>query len=378
MSMKDSTVVQQILEEVTSSPAQHSMASEAEKEKHAAEMKKKFGVETKYKGDDELTYSGSKGAVKKAIISHYYGDTADAAEQHPELFEATTVKPDAEAKSDTNDTDDKELSEGNGCDDEEDDDESEDGVKVDVSEDVAALVHGEELSEEFKTKAATIFEAAVVGRVRAEVQRIQEEHDARLTEQVEQVKTSLVEKVDSYLDYVVEQWLRENELAVENGVKNEIMESFITGMKGLFERHYIEVPEERANILEELTTQVTEARSALNEQLEVNVELKKSLNEMKRTAIIGEFTRDMPAASAEKFAGLCEELAFDNTVSFKQKLKTIRENYFSKKTPVLAESVVYTTAPIISAGAPVETLTESVGSVDPAMARYLRAFNGVK
>lgn len=373
MSMNDSNIVQQILEEVTSSPAQHSMANEAEKKKHAAEMKKKFGVETKYAGEDELTYSGPKGAVKKAIIQHYYGDAADAAEQHPELFEAAVAKP----ANPEDDTETAKLAED--CDSEEEDGEDDESdLKVDVTEDVAALVNGEELTEEFKTKAATIFEAAVVSRVRTEVQRIQEEHDKSLTEQIEQLKTSLVEKVDGYLDYVVEQWLRENELAVENGVKNEIMESFISGMKGLFERHYIEVPEERANILEELTAQVNEARSALNEQLEVNIELKKSINEMKRTAIIGEFTRDMPAASAEKFTGLCEELVFDNTASFKQKLKTIRENYFSKKTPVLAESVVYTTAPIISAGAPAEPLTESVSSVDPAMARYLRAFNGVK
>jgi hypothetical protein len=122
-------------------------------------------------------------------------------------------------------------------------------LKVDVSEDVAALINGEDLTEEFKTKAATIFEAAVVTRVKAEIAKIEEQFDSKLAEQVEEIKEGIVEQVDGYLNYVVEQWMTDNELALENGIKAEILESFVSGMKGLFEQHYIDMPEEKFDLL---------------------------------------------------------------------------------------------------------------------------------
>ena len=239
-------------------------------------------------------------------------------------------------------------------------------IKIDVSEDVAALINGEELTEEFKTKAATIFEAAVVTRIKAEVAKIEEGFDAKLAEQVESITEGLVEKVDGYLNYVVEQWMTDNELALEHGVKTEIMESFIAGMKGLFEQHYIDVPEEKFDLVTGLQEEAESTKAKLDEQLAANVELSKQINEMKRIAAIGEFSGSMADTDAEKFQGLAEELAYDDAESFKTKLQTIKENYFGKKTPVSVSSVV-TDEPVL--------LDEETKAIDPAMAGYLQALN---
>ena len=241
-------------------------------------------------------------------------------------------------------------------------------IKIDISEDIAALTNGEDLTEEFKTKAATIFEAAVVTRVKSEVSKLEEQFDAQLQEEVEAIKEGLIEKVDGYLGYIAEQWMIDNELALEYGMKNEIMESFIEGMKGLFEQHYIDVPEERFDVVGDLQEQVEATEAKLNEQLEANVELAKELNEMHRVIAIAEASADMTDMDADKFNALAEELAYEDSDSFSAKLQTIKENYFGKKQSTIVESVV-TDAPV--------TLTEET-DVSPAMARYLRAFNGVK
>ena len=248
------------------------------------------------------------------------------------------------------------------------------GIKASVKEDVDALVNGEDLSEEFKTKAATIFEAAVVTRVKQEVAKLEEQYDSQLQEEVESIAEGLIEKVDGYLNYVVEQWMSDNELALENGMKNEILESFVMGMKGLFEQHYIDVPEEKYDVLGDLQEQLDEVGSKLDEQLEANVALAQEINEMKRAIAISEATDGMVDTDAEKFNALAEELAFEDVDSFKEKLQTIKENYFGKKTSTTIVESVVTDEPV--------QLTEEVKSVDnnlsPEMARYLRAFNGVK
>jgi len=236
-------------------------------------------------------------------------------------------------------------------------------ITVDVSEDVAALINGEDLTEEFKTKAATIFEAAVLSRVKQEAAKLEEAFDAKLAEQVESIKEGLVEKVDGYLNYVVEQWMTDNELALENGMKTEIMESFIAGMKDVFEQHYIDVPEEKFDVLTDMQEQVETSKSKLDEQLAANVELTKQINEMKRVAEIAEFSTGMADTDAEKFKGLAEELAYDDAESFKTKLQTIKENYFGKKVTTTVNSVV--------TDEPVQLEEEKI--VDPVMAGYLKA-----
>ena len=235
---------------------------------------------------------------------------------------------------------------------------------VDVSEDVAALVNGEDLTEEFKTKAATIFEAAVVTRVKAEVAKIEEQFESLLAEKVEEVKEGLVEQVDGYLNYVVEQWMTDNELALENGMKTDIMESFIAGMKNVFMEHYIDVPAEKYDLVGELEEQAEEMKAKLDEQLAANVELSKQINEMKRVSSIEEFCADLADTDAEKFKGLAEELAYEDVESFKTKLQTIKENYFGKKGAVDVKSPV-TDEPV--------QLEEEKKAVDPVMAKYLAA-----
>jgi hypothetical protein len=242
-------------------------------------------------------------------------------------------------------------------------------LRIDVSEDVAALINGEELTEEFKTKAATIFEAAVVSRVKAEVAALKEEFDTQLVEQVEQIKEGLVEKVDGYLNYVVEQWMTDNALALENGMKNEIFESFIAGMKGLFEQHYIDVPEEKYDVLGDLQSQLEQIKGKLDETVEQNIALKKTLEESAKSSAIGEFTDGMTDVEAEKFESLAEELVYEDTESFKSKLQTIKENYFGKKPTSTVVTSVVTDQPV--------ELKEEV-AVSPAMSMYLKALNGNK
>ena len=242
-------------------------------------------------------------------------------------------------------------------------------ITVDVAEDVAALTNGEDLSEEFKTKAATIFEAAVITRVKAEVTKLQEEFDNQLAEQVEEIKEGLVEKVDGYLNYVVEQWIAQNEIALESGMKSEILESFVEGMKGLFAEHYIEVPEEKFDVLGDMQEKLEQLESKLNETVATNVDLTKQINEQKRIASVVEAADGLADTDVEKFKGLAEELSYEDADSFKKKLQTIRENYFANnKSTTLVESVV-TDSPVI---------TEEYKAVDPMMKSYLSVLNSIK
>jgi hypothetical protein len=239
-----------------------------------------------------------------------------------------------------------------------------------VKEDVDALLNGEELSEEFREKATTIFEAAVLSRVAAEKAVLEEAYESKLQEEVETIKEGLVEKVDGYLGYIVEQWVQENELALESGMKSEVMESFVEGMKSLFAEHYIEVPEERFDILGDMQEQLETLEAKLNEQLEKNVEMAKEINEAKRIASIEESSAGLPDTDAEKFKALAEEISYDSAEGFSTKLQTIRENYFGGK-KVIAEvnSVVTDT--------PVETLNETA-PIDPSIKRYLSALDKLK
>ena len=242
---------------------------------------------------------------------------------------------------------------------------------VDVKEDVAALVNGEDLSEEFKTKAATIFEAAIVTRVKAEVAKLEEEFEARLQEETAKNIEGIVEKVDGYLDYVVEQWISNNEIALENGIKSEIMESLFTGLKGLLEEHNIDLPEEKIDLVAELEDQATELQAKLDEQLAANVELHKVINEATRSAILDEASEGLAETDKEKFAALAEELSFEDAETFQAKVQTIRENYFTVKSSTTIETVV-TDEPII------EEVDAPKAKLDPRMAMYVNALNTIK
>ena len=201
---------------------------------------------------------------------------------------------------------------------------------INVKEDVSALISGEDLSEEFKIKAATIFEAAVKSKIRSEVERMEESYAVQLEEATEVVKEELSEKVDGYLSYVVEEWMRENEIAVERGLKGEIAEDFISGLKQLFEDHYIDVPDEKYDILEAQSEKISELEEKLNTSIEENVERRKVVESLTRDAVMYEMSEELTVTEMEKFKSLTEELEFVSEESFRQKLDTLKEGYFPK------------------------------------------------
>ena len=206
-------------------------------------------------------------------------------------------------------------------------------ASISVQEDVDALVEGEDLSEDFKKKASTIFEAAVKSKIRPEVERIELEKTQEIAEDMETFKTELAEKVDGYLDYVVSEWMKENELAIERGLKGEIAEDFITGLKALFEEHYIDVPDEKYDILESQAQKIEELEGKLNETIGKLTEKKQSEDSLVRESVIKEVSSDLADTQSEKFASLVEDVEFTDKESFEEKLNTLKENYFPKSTP---------------------------------------------
>ena len=202
---------------------------------------------------------------------------------------------------------------------------------IDVSADVDALTKDEDLSEDFKAKATTIFEAALKSKVSEMKKKMNANYEEKLKEETEAQKAELTEKVDSYLNYIVEEWMKENSIAIERGIKGEIAEDFISGLKKLFEDHYIDVPDEKYNVLEDQANKIEELEKKLNEQVEKNVELNKANGEMKRQDIIDEASSDLADTAKEKFNKLAEEVEFSNEKDFRTKVATIKESYFGKK-----------------------------------------------
>ena len=203
--------------------------------------------------------------------------------------------------------------------------------KIDVTADVDALVKDEDLSEEFKSKAATIFEAAVNSKVKEAKKKMMAGYEEKLKEESEKAKGELVEKVDSYLAYVVEEWMKENELALERGIKGEIAEDFISGLKKLFEEHYISVPDEKYDVLEDQASKIDSLQKKLDEEIEKNVELNKSNSDKTRAQIVAEMSDDLADTAKEKFNKLAEEVEYKNEEDFRAKVSTIKESYFGAK-----------------------------------------------
>jgi len=201
---------------------------------------------------------------------------------------------------------------------------------ISVKEDVAALIEGEGLSEEFQLKAAHIFEAAVKSKIRSEVERIVEETQSEKNQEIEIFVSEMTEKVDNYLNYVVDEWTKENELAIERGLKGEIAEDFISGLKQLFEDHYIDVPDEKYDVLEAQSDKISELEGKLNEAIQKNVEFKTSNSELVREQVISEVSEDLADTESEKFKSLTQDVEFVDEVSFREKLDTLKENYFPR------------------------------------------------
>ena len=205
--------------------------------------------------------------------------------------------------------------------------------EIDVSADVEALLQGEELSEEFQEKAKTIFEAAINSKVDAIQKELETIYSEKLAEEIESTKTSLTERVDSYLEYVADEWLHENQLAVDQGLKAEMSESFMTGLKGLFEEHYVSVPEEKYDVLESMVNKLDEMESKLNEQIDKNIALNKRLSESTSDGILSEVSEGLAVTQKEKLASLAESVEFESEENYREKLVTLRNSYFPNSAP---------------------------------------------
>ena len=201
---------------------------------------------------------------------------------------------------------------------------------LDVKEDVDALMSGEDLSEDFKTKAGTVFEAAIKSKLRSEIDRIHEEVKSEKETEMETFKEELTEKVDTYLNYVVEEWTKENELAIERGLKGEIAEDFISGLKQLFEDHYIDVPDEKYDVLEAQSEKIAELEEKVNNVMEQNIALTSVKSGLVREQVVSEACEDLTNTEIEKFKSLTEDVDFADEESFKAKLDTLKESYFPK------------------------------------------------
>ena len=204
--------------------------------------------------------------------------------------------------------------------------------KEEVDEHMNAMVAGQDdLSEEFKTKAATVFESAVNSKVKEIAETMDADYNNKLEQESAKAKEELTEKVDSYLSYVVEEWMKENEIALERGIKGEIAEDFISGLKKLFSEHYIDVPDEKYDVLEAQATKIEDLEKKLNEQIEKNVELNKDNADKTKNEVMAEVANDLADTQKEKFAKLAEEIEYSNAEDFKKKCETIKESYFGQK-----------------------------------------------
>ena len=245
-------------------------------------------------------------------------------------------------------------------------------VEIDLSADVKALVSNDaDLSEEFKDKAATIFETAVKTRIQEQTKILEAQYEEKLSSEKETMKEAMVEKVDSYLNYVVEEWMKENELAVERGIRTEIAEDFITGLKDLFKEHYIDVPEEKYNVLDDLTNQNKKLEDKLNEQIAKNVDLTKEVSSSAKAKAIDEVASDLADTEKEKFEKMAENVEYDSADKFKEKLETIKESYFPKTK--IEETASKDEVDSVAANAPIESNTDAMAAYTAAITKNLKS-----
>ena len=340
-----------------------------------------------YKSDDESAKLKTPGATLKQVrdVVNKGAKSADAMKgmkEEEELDSEEVIEEDEEVTAEAEEV----VSEEEATETEEEvvaeEEESEEEVvaeaeeieeeeEFDVSEDVSALLEGEELSEEFQEKARTIFEAALRSKVEeikeGMVAAYDEAYEERLTEEVAEIKTALTERVDSYLEYVAEEWVTENRLAIESGLKAEMTESFLSGMKSLFEEHYVSIPEEKYDVLESMVEKLDEMETKLNEQIEKNITLNSRLSESVADGIFDEVAEGLALSQKEKLASLAESVEFESAKTYREKLEMLKESYFAAKKAPKAQT---------------ENLSEEVdidatGHAPDYMNNYLRTLGAV-
>ena len=242
---------------------------------------------------------------------------------------------------------------------------------INIEDDVNALLGGEELSEEFKEKAKTIFEAALNSKIKEIQDTLEIQYEQKLSEEKEELKVSLQERVDSYLEYVAEEWMTENQLAIEHGLKTEMTESFLSGMKGLFEEHYVTIPEDKYDVLESMVEKLDDMETKLNEQIDKNIGLNKRLGESVATGILESVSDGLAATQKEKLASLAESVEFESEEKYREKLEVLKESYFARTTNESAKEI-----------SKAQTLSEGVDStpapVSSGMDAYLNALGAFK
>jgi len=340
-----------------------------------------------YKSDDESAKLKTPGATLKQVrdVVNKGAKSADAMKgmkEEEELDSEEVIEEDEEVTAEAEEV----VSEEEATETEEEvvaeEEESEEEVvaeaeeieeeeEFDVSEDVSALLEGEELSEEFQEKARTIFEAALRSKVEeikeGMVAAYDEAYEERLVEEVTEIKSALTERVDSYLEYVAEEWVTENRLAIESGLKAEMSESFLSGMKSLFEEHYVSIPEEKYDVLESMVEKLDEMETKLNEQIEKNITLNSRLSESVADGIFDEVAEGLALSQKEKLASLAESVEFESAKTYREKLEMLKESYFAAKKAPKAQT---------------ENLSEEVdidatGHAPDYMNNYLRTLGAV-
>ena len=285
-------------------------------------------------------------------------DEDEADEEEEVVAEATHEEEKGEAPHKEGKKEKGEKKEGKGHEEKEDEDEMKE--EFDIEEDVNALLAGEDLSEEFQEKARTIFEAAIKSRVAEIKESLQSAYEQTLVEEIETIKEGLTERLDAYLEYVADEWIQENALAVEHGLKTEMTESFLTGMKQLFEDHYVTVPEDRYDVIESMVDKLDEMEEKLNEQIQRNVALNKRLAESVADVIFAEVAEGLALSQKDKLASLVENVEFESEADYREKLATLRNSYFPASTGTQRDHS--------------ESLSESVDSAPQQVSSVMEAY----
>ena len=313
-----------------------------------------------YKSDDDSAKLKTPGGTLKQV-KDVVNKGANPADAMKGMKEEEEITDEVVAEEET--TEEEVVSEEEATEEEVVAEEEEVVAEYDIEEDVNALLGEEELSEEFKNRAKTIFEAAINSKVAGIKEELEAQYNEKLAEEVVEIKEALAERVDSYLEYVADEWMNENALAVEAGLKTEMTESFLTGMKGLFEEHYVTIPEDKYDVLESMVEKLDDMETKLNEQIEKNVSLNARLSESVAEGILDEISEGLASTQKEKLASLSESVEFESEAQYREKLETIKEAYFASKKE--------------SSSAKTETLSEGVDhsgseSYSPSMAAYMR------
>ena len=311
-----------------------------------------------YKSDDDSAKLKTPGTTLKQVrdVVNKGAKPAEAMKEEEDLEDEDIL---SEEEGDEDEVEEVEETEEDGDEDEVVEEE------YDIEEDVNALLAGEDLSEEFQEKARTIFEAALRSKVSEIKESLEEQYSNVLAEEVEEIKTELAERVDSYLEYVADEWISENALAVEQGLKTEMTESFLQGMRGLFEEHYVTIPEEKYNVLESMVEKLDDMETKLNEQIEKNISLNKRLSESVADGIFEQVSEGLADTQKDKLASLSESVEFESEIEYREKLETLRESYFPSRG--------------VSPSARTETLSEGLDAVPESysgsMASYLKTLS---